>query len=65
MAKGQLSIPKNTTANCMYEISPSNGFGPIKFGFTPSEVKSVWGSELVYEDWMGGNLENFSFSEGC
>lgn len=48
----------------MYEISPSNGFGPIKFGFTPSEVKSVWGSELVYEDWMGGNLENFLFFRG-
>lgn len=48
----------------MYEISLTNGFGPIKFGFTPSEVKAVWGSQLVYEDWMGGNLENFLFFRG-
>ena len=48
----------------MYEISITRGFGPIKFGFTPNEVKSVWGAGLCYEDWMGGNLENFIYFKG-
>ena len=48
----------------MYEISLREGFGPIKFGALPSEVKSAWGSELYYEDWMGGNLENFLYFKG-
>lgn len=48
----------------MYEISIRKGFGPIKFGSTPSEVKSSWGGDLYYEDWMGGNLENFLYFKG-
>lgn len=48
----------------MYEISIIEGFGPIKFGSTPSEVKSAWGGDLYYEDWMGGNLENFLYFKG-
>lgn len=48
----------------MYEISLTNGFGPIKFGITPSAAKSAWGDELCYEDWMGGNLENFLYFKG-
>lgn len=30
----------------------------------PSQVKSILGTELYYEDWMGGNLENFLFYKG-
>jgi hypothetical protein len=48
----------------MYEISLVEGFGPIKFGATPNEVKSAWSSDLYYEDWMGGNLENFLYFKG-
>lgn len=48
----------------MYEISLAEGFGPIKFGSPPSVVKSAWGCELYYEDWMGGNLENFLYFRG-
>ncbi|MBD3640724.1 MAG: hypothetical protein HUJ18_06975 [Marinobacter sp.] len=48
----------------MYEISLAEGFGPIRFGSPPSEVKAAWGSELCYEDWMGGNLENFLYFRG-
>jgi hypothetical protein len=40
------------------EIIPSQGIGVIKFGARPDEVMAVFGSELVYEDWMGGNLNN-------
>ena len=45
----------------MYEILLKEGFEPIKFGQTPSEVKLTWGDEECYEDWMGGNLENYLF----
>lgn len=48
----------------MYELSLVNGFGPIKFGSPPSAVKGAWGEELCYEDWMGGNLENFLYFKG-
>ncbi|MBU2978755.1 hypothetical protein [Alteromonas sp. C1M14] len=48
----------------MYEISLAEGFGPIQFGATPNEVKSAWDSDLYYEDWMGGNLENFLYFKG-
>lgn len=48
----------------MYEISLANGLGPIKFGARPSEVKSAWGADICYEDWMGGNLENFLYFKG-
>jgi hypothetical protein len=48
----------------MIEISVTQGFGPIKFGATPNEVKKAWGAEALYEDWMGGNLENFLFFKG-
>lgn len=54
-----LSKPEST-----YEISIKNGFGPIQFGASPSEVKSAWGSDIYYEDWMGGNLESFLYFKG-
>lgn len=48
----------------MYQILLDDGLGPIKFGFAPSEVKSICGSDLCYEDWMGGNLENCLYYKG-
>jgi hypothetical protein len=48
----------------IYEISLESGFGPITFGSSPSEVKQAWDVELCYEDWMGGNLENFLYFRG-
>ncbi|OHX34992.1 hypothetical protein BJL95_04140 [Methylomonas sp. LWB] len=51
-------------AESMYEISLTEGLGPVKFGMSPGIVKSLLGSELCYEDWMGGNLENFLYYKG-
>ena len=48
----------------MYEIILNHGLGEIEFGSKPSEVKSKLGNDLYYEDWMGGNLENFLFYKG-
>ncbi|MCH1923897.1 hypothetical protein L9G74_05065 [Shewanella sp. C32] len=51
-------------AENIYEISLTHGFGPIKFGAAPSEVMAAWGQPLCYEEWMGGNLENFLYFKG-
>ena len=48
----------------LFEIEPGTGIGPIKFGDTALSIKNMLGSELYYEDWMGGNLENFIFYSG-
>lgn len=40
------------------EINPHQGVGPVKFGMSPKQVKKVMGREPVYEDWMGGNLND-------
>ncbi len=48
----------------MYELLESEGFGAIKFGMKPSQVKKAWKQDLFYEDWMGGNLENFLYFRG-
>ena len=38
------------------EIIPNRGIGSIHFGMTASDVKAVMGDELVWEKWMGANL---------
>jgi len=48
----------------MYEINLNRGLGQIHFGMHPSEVKAILGNNLYYEEWMGGNLENFLFYKG-
>ena len=48
----------------MYEILLKKGLGAINFGSKPSEVKAILGANLCYEDWMGGNLENFLYYKG-
>ncbi|MDM1021950.1 hypothetical protein QSV37_16875 [Acinetobacter sp. VNK23] len=45
-------------------IDPLSGIGNIKFGDTAKSVKELCGSELCYEDWMGGNLEDSLFYKG-
>lgn len=45
-------------------IDPLSGIGNIKFGDTAKSVKESLGSELYFEDWMGGNLEDFLFYKG-
>lgn len=42
----------------MLEIKLSGEIGTVTFGMTPEEVMSVFGSTQIYEDWMGGNLNN-------
>ena len=51
-------------ADNIYQISLTHGLGPIKFGVSPSEVMAAWGQPLCYEEWMGGNLENFLYFKG-
>ena len=48
----------------MYEVLLEKGLSEIQFGFRPSQVKSILGTELFYEEWMGGNLENFLYYQG-
>lgn len=43
------------------EIYPNKGVGDVEFGMNPIAVKEVMGSDLVYEDWMGGNLNDTLF----
>jgi hypothetical protein len=40
------------------EIVPLQGLGPIRFGMSPVEVRASFKSNEVYEDWMGGNLND-------
>lgn len=46
------------------EIFPCEGIGPIKFGMTPKEVENAIGIDQVYEEWMGGNLNDSLFYPG-
>ncbi|MEL4339744.1 hypothetical protein AAEH92_03360 [Shewanella xiamenensis] len=43
------------------EIYPNKGIGNIKFGMNPQDVKEIMGSDLVYQEWMGGNLNDTLF----
>ncbi len=44
-------------------INPNNGIGTVKFGMSPIEVNDVMG-DTVYEDWMGGNLNDSMYYSG-
>lgn len=48
----------------MYEIIPKAGIGPLRFGMKIDTVKSIMGEELVYEDWMNGNLNDSLYYSG-
>ncbi|MCP4491158.1 MAG: hypothetical protein GY820_28155 [Gammaproteobacteria bacterium] len=43
------------------EIYPNKGIGNIEFGMSPQSVREIMGSDLVYEEWMGGNLNDALF----
>lgn len=43
------------------EIYPNKGVGRIEFGMNPDSVKEIMSSNLVYEEWMGGNLNDTLF----
>ena len=43
------------------EIYPNKGIGNIEFGMNPGAVREIMGSDLVYEEWMGGNLNDALF----
>jgi len=43
------------------EIYPNKGIGNIEFGMNPGAVKEAMSSDLVYEEWMGGNLNDALF----
>jgi len=45
-------------------IQPLVGLGEIKFGMSPQEVAEIMNEDEVYEDWMGGNLNNSLFFHG-
>jgi hypothetical protein len=40
------------------DIHPGVGIGPIRHGMRPAEVLAVFPEPQVYEDWMGGNLND-------
>lgn len=48
----------------MEEVFPLVGVGLLRFGMTPSQIASIRGPDQQYEEWMGGNLNNFMFYRG-
>jgi hypothetical protein len=40
------------------DIHLGEGIGPIRHGMRPAEVHAVFPEHLIYEDWMGGNLND-------
>jgi len=48
----------------MMEIIPNIGLGPLRFGMSPKQVRSLLDEPEVYEDWMGGNLNDSLLYKG-
>ncbi len=48
----------------MREVFPLVGVDQLRFGMTPLQVRSLYGETQQYEEWMGGNLNDFMFYEG-
>ena len=46
------------------EIIPTIGVGSARFGQPPSEVLAAMAEPQVYEDWMGGNLNDSLLFQG-
>jgi hypothetical protein len=40
------------------DIHPGEGIGVIRLGMLPAEVLAVFQEPQIYEDWMGGNLND-------
>lgn len=49
---------EDTTIEKRHDIHPGEGFGPVRHGMRPAEVLAVFAEPQVYEDWMGGNLND-------
>lgn len=45
-------------------LVPHQGLGPIAFGATPATVRLILGSDLEWEQWIGGNLNDSLFYKG-
>jgi len=43
------------------EIYPNKGIGGIEIGMNPDAVKEIIGYDLIYNEWMGGNLNDTLF----
>src|SRR5205823_4384318 len=46
------------------DIHPGVGIGPIRHGMRPAEVMAVSPEPQLYEDWMGGNLNDALLFQG-
>jgi hypothetical protein len=46
------------------DILPTRGVGRVLFGQTPAEVEAGMAEPQVYEDWMGGNLNDSLLYQG-
>ena len=46
------------------DIHPGEGIGPIRHGMRPGELLAAFLEPQVYEDWMGGNLNDALFFHG-
>jgi hypothetical protein len=40
------------------EVFPNVGIGPLRFGMNPAQVLALFSEQQIYEDWMGGNLND-------
>lgn len=41
-----------------FEVLPAQGVGDARFGMTPAQVRAALGEPELYEEWMGGNLND-------
>ncbi len=48
----------------VFEIDPGRGVGPARFGQTPVQVEAVMAEPQMYEEWMGGNLNDSLLFQG-
>jgi hypothetical protein len=40
------------------KIIAKHKLGYLRFGMSPVQIKDLLGNQLVWENWMGGNLNN-------
>jgi hypothetical protein len=52
------SAKEDTPIEKRLDIQPGEGIGPIRHGMRPAEVLAAFPEPRVFEDWMGGNLND-------
>jgi hypothetical protein len=57
-------LQEGTLIEKRLDIHPGEGIGPIRHGMRPAEVLAVFPEPQVYEDWMGGNLNDALVFQG-